>query len=82
MATSDQPHRTISSEAAKNDGEVVSVIKAALHHGVIPGRGVCPALPPAASATAAGFTPGDGDARRITLMIAFWKTVEAGPLLH
>jgi len=54
----------------------VAVFDGEMLHGVIPGRGVCPALPSTSAAAAAGFSSKPGDARRITLMVAFWTTVK------
>jgi hypothetical protein len=50
-------------------------------HGVIPGRGAAPRLPRDHPARVAGFTPStsDRDARRITLMVAFWDDVKTRP---
>lgn len=54
----------------------VAVFDGDMLHGVIPGRGACPPLPPSAAAAAAGFSASSGDAWRITLMVAFWRTVK------
>lgn len=52
----------------------VAVFDGRYLHGVIPGRGPCPRLPRDHPARAGGFSPcsSDRDARRITLMVAFW----------
>ena len=54
----------------------VAVFNGDMLHGVIPGRGVCPSLPSTSAAAAAGLSSAPGDARRITLMVAFWTSVK------
>lgn len=62
-------------------GGRVAVFDGRYIHGVIPGRGSGPRLPRDHPARVAGFTPStsDRDARRITLMVAFWDDVKTRP---
>ena len=60
----------------------VAVFDGRYLHGVIPGRGPSPRLPRNHPGRAAGFFPcgrSDCDARRITLMVAFWDEFAARP---
>ena len=62
-------------------GGRVAVFDGRYLHGVVPGRGPGPRLPRDHPARVAGFTPStsDRDARRITLMVAFWDDVKTRP---
>ena len=63
-------------------GGRVAVFDGRYLHGVIPGRGPSPRLPRNHPGRAAGFFPcgrSDCDARRITLMVAFWDEFAARP---
>lgn len=59
----------------------VAVFDGRYLHGVVPGRGPAPRLPRNHVGRAAGFSPcsSDRDARRITLMVAFWDEMKARP---